>query len=701
MAEFFLEIGSEEIPSGYIPPALSFLEKEVSEFFSKNRIEAGSHKVFGTPRRLAIAFGDVDEKQEDIVETHYGPNVKVAFDADGKPQKSAIGFARGKGVDVSELTRESTPKGEVICARVEKKGQLTETLLNEFLPGLINRIPFPKKMRWADNTTSFPRPVHWIAALFGDKTLNFKFAGIQSQAESRGHRFLNPETFRFTNLQSYLDACEKHFIIVDQEQRKQIILQQASKLAEEVGGVVQIDPDLLQEVNHLVEYPVAIRGDFDSRYLELPKELLVMTMKVHQKYFPVAAKDGKLLPHFITISNIKSQAGDEVRRGNERVLRARLEDARFFYDEDRKKNLEDFVAPLKDVLFQKNLGTSYEKMTRFRELGKYLANLVCPEKNSQVERAATLCKADLVSQMVYEFPELQGIMGSYYALHSGEDAVVAEAIKEHYRPAFAGDEPANSPVGAVVAVSDKLDTILGCIGVGLIPTGSEDPYALRRHSLGIIQTVLHHDWHISFDDLIGFGIDLLKDKIKLSPEQIRSHTLELFTQRYKSMLADYPYDAIDAVLSTGIDSLVDVRQKVVALSELKKQPYFEPLATAFRRVVSILNDEAKGEVDPKHFQEPQEKALYEKLMEIRGPVETLTLEKKFSQALEKIVEIKPEVDSFFDKVMVMVEDENQRKNRLHLLYQISCLFSGLADFSKIVVGKREQSGLNQKWKVES
>jgi glycyl-tRNA synthetase beta chain len=688
MAEFFLEIGSEEIPSSYIPPALSFLEKEVSDFFSKNRIEAGSHKVFGTPRRLAIAFDDVDDKQEDIVETHYGPNVKVAFDAEGKPQKSAIGFARGKGVDVSELTRESTPKGEVICARVEKKGQLTETLLNEFLPGLINRIPFPKKMRWADKTTPFPRPLHWIAALFGDKNLNFEFAGIQSQPESKGHRFLNPETFRFTNLQSYLDACEKHFIIVDPERRKQIILQQASELAEEVGGVVQIDPELLQEVNHLVEYPVAIRGDFDSRYLELPKELLVMTMKVHQKYFPVAAKDGKLLPHFITISNIKSQGGDEIRRGNERVLRARLEDARFFYDEDRKKNLEDFVAPLKDVLFQKTLGTSYEKMTRFRELGKYLANLVCPEKASLVERAATLCKADLVSQMVYEFPELQGIMGSYYALHSGEDAAVAEAIKEHYRPAFAGDEPAHNPVGAVVAVSDKLDTILGCIGVGLIPTGSEDPYALRRHSLGIIQTMLHHDWKISFDDLIAFGIDQLKDKIKLSPEEIRSHTLELFTQRYKSLLADYPYDAIDAVLSTGIDSLVDVRQKVVALSELKKQPYFEALATAFRRVVSILNEEAKGEVDPKHFQEPQEKALYEKFLEIHGPVESLILEKQFSQALEKIVEIKPEVDSFFDKVMVMVEDENQRKNRLHLLYQISCLFSGLADFSKIVVGKR-------------
>jgi glycyl-tRNA synthetase beta chain len=688
MAEFFLEIGSEEIPSGYVSPALSFLEKEITDFFSKNRIEAGSHKVFGTPRRLVIAFDGVDEKQEDIVETHYGPNVKIAFDADGNPQKSAIGFARGKGVDVSEITRESTPKGEVICVRVEKKGQLTETLLNEFLPALINRIPFPKKMRWADNSTAFTRPLHWIAALFGDKSLDFEFAGIKSQRESRGHRFLNPDTFQFTDLQSYLSGCEEHFVIVDPERRKQIIQQQATKLAEAVGGAVAIDPDLLQEVNHLVEYPVAIRGDFDSRYLELPKELLVMTMKVHQKYFPVIAKDGKLLPHFITISNIKSQGGDEVRRGNERVLRARLEDARFFYDEDRKKNLEDFVAPLKDVLFQKKLGTSYEKMTRFRELGKYLANLVCREKVSQVERAATLCKADLISLMVYEFPELQGIMGSYYALNSGEDADVAEAIKEHYRPAFAGDEPANNPVGAVVAVCDKLDTIIGCIGVGLIPTGSEDPYALRRHSLGIIQTILHHDWQISFDDLITSSIDLLKDKITLTPEEIRSHTLELFTQRYKSMLADYPYDAIDAVLSTGIDSLGDVRQKVVALSELKKQPYFEPLATAFRRVVSILNDEAKGEVDPKHFQEPQEKALYEKLLEIRCPVETLIQEKKFSQALEKIVEIKPEVDGFFDKVMVMVEDDSQRKNRLHLLYQISCLFSGLADFSKIVVGKK-------------
>ena len=683
MAEFFMEIGSEEIPSGYITPALSFLEKEVAEFFSKNRIEAGSHKVYGTPRRLAVTFADVDDRQEDIIETHYGPNVKVAFDADGKPQKSAIGFARGKGVDVSELTRETTPKGEVICARVENKGQSTESLLNEFLPGLIQRIPFPKKMRWADKTTPFPRPLHWLAALFGGKSLDFEFDGIKSGQESRGHRFLNPETFQFTDCQSYLSACEKHFIVIDPEHRKQVIQQQVQVLAEEVGGLALIDPGLLQAVTHLVEYPVAIRGDFDSRYLELPKELLIMTMRVHQKYFPVTAKDGQLLPHFITISNMKPQGGDEIQRGNERVLRARLEDARFFYEEDKKKRLEDFVPPLKNVLFQKALGTSYEKMLRFRELGNYLGNLVCPDQVSLVERAATLCKADLVSLMVYEFPELQGIMGSYYALHSGEDTVVAEAIKEHYRPAYAGDEPAKNPVGAVVAVSDKLDTILGCIGVGLIPTGSEDPYALRRHSLGIIQTLLHHDWQISFEDLISRGIDLLKDKIKLSPEEIRSHTLELFTQRYKSMLADYPYDAIDAVLSTGIDSLVDVRQKVVALSELKKQPYFEPLAIAFRRVVSILNEEAKGEVDPQNFKEPQEKALYEKFQEIREPVESLICEKQFSQALEKIVEIKPKVDGFFDEVMVMTEDESLQQNRLNLLTAISGLFLQVGDFSKM------------------
>jgi len=381
--------------------------------------------------------------------------------------------------------------------------------------------------------------------------------------------------------------------------------------------------------------------------------------------------------------------GHEIKNGNERVLRARLEDARFFYNEDKKKNLDDFVEPLKGVVFQKKLGTLYEKMERICSLARILSAHVCPDKEPQALRAGRLCKADLVTLMVYEFPELQGIMGGYYATHSGEEPTVAQAIQEHYRPAFAGDDPPVSELGAVIAVADKLDTILGCIGVGLIPSGSEDPYGLRRNALGIIQIFLHRGWQVSLDSLVGEGLRPMGSKIKLDPETIKNHVMELFFQRYKTYLnaEGFPYDAIDCVLSTGLDSIVDIRAKVSAFSELKKQPYFEPLAIAFRRVVSILNDEAEGDVDTGLLNEPAEKKLFEEYLKVRDPVFRHIQNKEFSQALEKIVEIKPAVDKFFEEVMVMVEDVSLRKNRLHLLHQISGLFSGLADFSRIILKK--------------
>ena len=687
MPEFFLEIGAEEIPASYIEPALGFLQKELTGFFVKSRIQAGPSRILWTPRRLVLAFAQVDARQKDVVETHLGPNVKAAYDAAGKPTKAAIGFARGKGVDVSALTTEKTPKGEVLCARVEKKGQPTDRILNAELPRFIEAIPFPKKMRWQDKPIAFARPIHWIVALFDGKPLNFEFGGIPCGDVSFGHRFLKPGSFKVRSLDTYLEECEAHFLSVDPVKRRQRILEQVHAAAGSVGGQVEEDPGLLAEVTNLVEFPVALRGDFDAQYLALPKELLEVTMKYHQKYFPVLGDNGALLPHFITISNM--QGADAIQRGNERVLKARLEDARFFFEEDRKRNLEEFVEDLKGVVFQKALGTSFEKVTRFTALARFLAEQVAPDRVELAGRCAALCKADLVSQMVFEFPELQGIMGGYYAAHAGEDPEVAQGIKEHYRPAFAGDKPPQSLTGALVAVADKLDTILGCIGVGLVPSGSEDPYGLRRHSLGIVQIFLDKGWQVSLHGLIDAGIERLEGKIKLSPDQIRGHTLDLFAQRYKSLLSEegFPYDAVDAVLATGIDSLVDVRKKVIAFSELKQQPHFEPLAIAFRRVVSILNDEAPGEVVPKLLVEPAEKALYDQYLKIKKPVFDHIRNKEFPEALAKIVEIKEAVDGFFDEVMVMVEDEALRKNRLHLLFGISCLFSELADFSKIVLKK--------------
>ena len=687
MPELFLEIGAEEIPSRFMSLALGYLEKEIPSFLKKNRIQASKPRVMGSPRRLVISFDEVDNQQEDIVETHFGPNVKLAYDEKGDPTKSALGFARGKGIDPSQLTLEKTPKGEVVCARIEKTGQPTATILNNFFPILISKIPFPKKMRWGNRETPFVRPLHWIVALFGSKPLSFSYEGIPCADVSRGHRFMRSDFFKVNGMDDYLKSCEKYFLMIDPVVRKKSIVDQITSLANEVGGAVELDPELLEEVNYLVEYPFAIRGNFEKHFLELPRELLITTMKYHQKYFSLENKHGDLLPYFITISNVQPGPGGEIQRGNERVLRARLQDARFFFDEDQKKRLEDFVELLKGVTFQKSLGTSYEKVNRIVALTEFLATEVCPEKIKQASRAAWLCKADLVTQMVYEFPELQGIIGGYYADHSGEDPEVGLAIKEHYRPAFSGDSPPSNPVGSIVSIADKLDTILGCIGVGLLPSGSEDPYGLRRHSLGIIQIIISQNWQVSLDALIQKGINLLKDKTKLTSDEIHMHTQILFSQRYKTILTgeEYPYDAIDAVLSANIDSLVDVRQKVVALSDLKKQPYFEPLAITFRRVVSILNDESDGDIQTSLLSEPAEKKLYDEYRRVKEPVENHLSKKQFPQALEKIVEIKETVDEFFAHIMVMTKEDELRKNRLRLLKHISLLFSNIADFSKIVL----------------
>ena len=687
MPELFLEIGAEEIPSRFMGLALDYLKEEIPAFLKKNKIASSEPSIMGSPRRLVIAFDEVSYQQKDVVETHFGPNFKLAYDEDGNPTKAAIGFARGKGIEPSQLTLQKTPKGEVVCAQVKKTGQPTTAILNDFFPTLISNIPFPKKMRWGTREIPFVRPLHWIVALFDSKPLNFSYGGITCADTSRGHRFMRSDFFQVKGMSDYLKSCDKHFLMIDPIARKKSIVDQVTSLANEVNGIAQLDPELLEEVNYLIEYPFAIRGNFEKKFLKLPHELLITSMKHHQKYFPLKNKNGDLLPHFVTISNVQPGPGGEILHGNERVLRARLEDARFFFDEDRKRKLEDFVELLKDVTFQKALGTSYEKVNRVVALTEFLAAEVCPEKIKLSSRAAWLCKADLVTQMVYEFPELQGIMGGYYANYSEEDPEVAIGIKEHYRPAFSGDSPPSTSVGAIVSIADKIDTILGCISVGLIPTGSEDPYGLRRHSLGIIQIITNQNWQISLDTLIQKGLNLLKDKTKLTSSEVHIHTQALFSQRCKTILNSekYPYDAVDAVLSANIDSLVDVRHKVVALSNLKKQPYFEPLAITFRRVVSILNEESDGDIQTSLLKESAEKKLYDEYMRIKQPVETYLSKKQFSLALEEIVEIKEAVDEFFEHVMVMTKEDSLRKNRLCLLKHISLLFSNIADFSKIVL----------------
>ncbi|MGE5708450.1 MAG: glycine--tRNA ligase subunit beta, partial [Bacteroidota bacterium] len=478
--DLFLEIGCEEIPAGFVPKAMADMEALMKKELESARVEYAGIRTFGTPRRLVLAVNGMAERQPDAELTAMGPAKSAAYDADGNPTKAAQGFARGQGVDVADLKVVVTPKGEYLAAVKSEVGRNTSELLPEILPRLIGAIPFRKSMRWADFDVRFARPIHWIVALFDGVVVPFSFGNIESGSVSRGHRFMANTTFPVRDLAHYLEECERHFVIPDPEKRKEIIRREIERVAQQAKGNVLPDESLLEQVSFLVEYPSAVHGTLSPDFLVVPSEVLITSMREHQRYFSLVDGNGKLLPGFITINNTLTEDPSVVVKGNERVLRARLSDARFFYDEDRKVKLESRVEALKSVVYQAKLGTSYEKMERFRELAKGLAERLNPQVADKVARAATLCKADLVSGMVGEFPEVQGIMGREYALHDGEDAAVANAVAEHYLPTQAGGELPASDVGAFVSLADKVDTICGCFSVGLIPTGSADPYALRR-----------------------------------------------------------------------------------------------------------------------------------------------------------------------------------------------------------------------------
>ncbi|MBI3814295.1 MAG: glycine--tRNA ligase subunit beta, partial [Nitrospinae bacterium] len=488
---------------------------------------------------------------------------------------------------------------------------------------------------------------------------------------------------------SYSRKAKAHFVIFNQAERREIILKQASELAKQAGGNIHEDPNLLDAVANLVEYPCPILGEFEEEYLKLPKEVLISVMKKHQRYFPIVSSNGRLLSKFIAISNNKVANPDVVKAGYERVIRARFSDARFFYEEDRKRHIQDYTEKLKSVVFQDKLGAYGEKVERVVRLTSYLADKINPQSKEIAERAALLCKADLVTRMVYEFPDLQGIMGREYALLSGEKPDVANAIYEHYLPKFVGDKLPESDAGAIVSIADKIDTIVSCFGIGLIPTGSEDPYALRRQTLAIVNIILGKGYRISILDLIVKGIENLSGKIERDKGEVKKDVLDFFKSRLKNQLVSdgISYDVVDAVFSAGFDYLVDDINRVKALSEFKTMEYFEPLTIAFKRAANILKENTSGIPEPNLFKEDAEKGLYESFNNIRNEAERLIKEKRYLDALKKIAEIRDSVDRFFDEVMVMVDDKTLRENRLNLLSEISKIFMQLADFTKIVIVK--------------
>ena len=684
-----LEIGTEEIPSRFIPAALEGMRELLKKDLAFQRVECGEIKVMGTPRRLTL-FAELADRQLPLEQERIGPPKSVAFDPQGKPTKAALGFAKKEGVGVESLEVVATDKGEYLCVRKREEGRGTCSILSETLPRLITAIPFPKSMRWSDLGLRFARPIHWILALFNGEVIPFTLEHITSGLVTRGHRFLHPEPFQVKGLRDYLDGLRQAFVIVDPDERMELIRRGVEEAAQGAGGRPLKAEALLEEITYLVEYPVAICGTFDKEYLTLPREVLITAMQHHQRYVPVVNTKGRLLPSFVAVSNTRAQDMEVVTKGNERVLRARLADAQFFFREDQKISLEERVEKLKEVIFQAKLGTSYEKVMRIQGLAMKLAKELAPEAKDIAARGAYLCKADLVTEMVGEFPQLQGIMGREYALLAGEDTAVAQVISEHYLPRFAGDDLPASSAGAMVSIADKVDTIIGCFGVGLIPTGTSDPFALRRQTLGIIHIILGKGYRTSLQWMIKMGMEPLKNKIERSEEEVQDDCLDFFRGRFVGLLTSqgYPPDVVEAVLAVQYDDLVDARARVEAVAQFRGRPEFEPVTVAFKRVANILRGtDHKGQVDPTLFETPQEETLHKQYRKIAGQFSALIKGGNYKKALGELAKLRPPVDALFDHCMVMAEDKRIRANRLALLAEISGLFSQMADFSQLGVGE--------------
>ncbi len=682
--ELFLEIGTEEIPAGFLPKAMADMKVLITRELEQARIPFTGVRTMATPRRLILVVSGVAAEQPDAELTAMGPARSIAFGPDGVPTKAAQGFARGQGVDVTSLRIITTEKGEYIAAVKKETGRPTAELLPAILPRLMGNIPFKKSMHWGDFDVRFARPIHWIVALFDGVVVPFSFGPIRSGNSSRGHRFMADVTFPVRNFAQYQEECRQNFVIPDPQERREIIQSLVELAAVAAGGELLPDEGLLDEVTYLVEYPSVVRGTFDAGFLEVPKEVLITSMRSHQRYFSIVDGDGKLMPGFITVNNTLTENPDVVVKGNERVLRARLSDARFFFEEDKKVPLSQRVEALKSVVYQQKLGTSHEKMERFRAIAEELAQQLAPAVKPQVSRAAWLSKADLVTGMVGEFPEVQGIMGREYALLQGEAPEVAQAIAEHYLPNQAGGVLPTSDIGAIVSMADKLDSICGCFGVGLVPTGAADPYALRRAALGIIAIILNRGYRLSLSDIISQSLTLLEPKLIRPKEEVAADVREFFRGRFVNLQSgEFPGDAVEAAVAVGCDDLVDAKERIAALARFKNHPDFQSLAVGFKRAANIVKEGVDTAVDPTLFTDPAEGELCDAFAGVKSSVEEKVAAHAYLDALTQIATLRAPIDTFFQKVMVMDENLQVRANRLALLTGIARLVGGIADFGRL------------------
>ena len=695
--DLLLELGSEELPASFILPALNTLENTLVSGLAEARLTHGSIKHYGTPRRLALWVSSIAERQEDFTREVLGPPTKVGFAADGTLSEVGQKFATGAGLTAAQVARKQTPKGEYLFAQVQEKGKSTFELLPALLDAAVQGVSagFEKSMRWGHETVTWARPLHWIVSLFGEEVVPLTFGDVKSGRITQGHRFLSPEPITLKAPAEYVKALEQGHVYAEIDKRRHQVETAAEAAAHLGGGKIRRDPGLLATVTNLVEWPSAVLGSFDAGYLDLPAEVLVSEMKGHQKYFSVVDAAGKLLPHFVAISNTPSADPVLSRNGYQRVLKARLADARFFFDEDQKLKLGDRVDALKKVVFQQQLGTSFAKMERFRALAVQLAGWTGKGDVAVIERAATLCKADLVTGMVGEFPELQGIMGREYAKRQGEPEAVAVAIDEHYLPRHAGDALPQGDAGALIGIADRLDSLVGLFGIGKKPTGAADPYGLRRACLSVIRIAQERNYRFPLSKAIDASLALYDQAgVKIADaKKTRQEVLDYVRERLKHEWSETRrVDVVEAVLSAGFDDLVATQLRLDALSAIVGQPDFEPLAVAFKRVVNIYQKQGEkvpaGEVDAERFAEVPERELFKAFLAVRTGVDELARKDDYVGALAQITSLKAPVDHFFDKVMVMAEDPDLRNNRVRMLREIGAVFAHVADFSQIQAAEK-------------
>ncbi|MBI5097611.1 MAG: glycine--tRNA ligase subunit beta [Nitrospirae bacterium] len=677
MKSFLLEIGSEEIPARFVLRGLTVLREELVQFLNKESIEYGAISGYATPRRLAVCVEGVSEMQKDKTVETFGPPKRVAFDDKGAPSKAAIGFAKSLNVGVGKLRVVKTERGEYIAATIEEKGRAARNVLSEGLPKLISSLQLPKTMRWGDSSLRFLRPIRWIVSMIGNEVVSFEIDGIKSGNISYGHRFLSPGPVEINNPSEYLSLLSKNHVIADYQERKRVIREEIQKVETDMNIKVHEDAELLDLVTFLVEYPTIVLGSFEDKYLDLPKELLITVMRTHQKYFSTENRQGNILPHYIVVSNTKAENNDIVRKGAERVLRARLEDARFYYAEDREKPLWDYIDKLKKVTFQEKLGTLYDKEERIKALCSFIADNLNFQQTERLLRAAMLSKADLVTGIVREFPELQGYMGMMYALNSGEDQEIATAVYEHYLPKAAGDSLPAGEIGTIISLADKIDNIASFFHLGLIPSGSEDPFALRRQAAGIINILQNRDYTLTLDMLTNNALESLS----VSPVEktaLSEKIMQFFNQRIEGMLLSqgYNYDIVNAALAVKMLNIKDLKYRIDALLDLKKNPAFPALLMAAKRVYNILAKVQPGIVNESLLNEPAEKELYSAVAKVEAKVQ--------DKNIIALFELEKPINTFFDSVLVMDKDEKIRNNRLALLYSVKNIFDSLGDFSKIM-----------------